>query len=262
MLFPYKIIESRILTRNQFLLVEGHHATHALFYLKKGNFSIEINEQKEELSAGDCLILPDYIHFRRNVLEPIEFVYVEFTYNLNCPYSFDIPYGKVIIRDVHRFLSSITALERLIVCDDLLSAGYREHLLSDILFQIYFEHSEVDRHLDKLTSHDKLVNAAIDHIEKNLDKKILIEDICRALGTNSSTLNFKFRREFCMSIGQFIMNERMKKARRLLIGTTYNISEIASRCGFENVYYFSNAFKKAHGVSPSNYIYCDPERKG
>ena len=33
----------------------------------------------------------------------------------------------------------------------------------------------------------------------------------------------------------------------------YSISEIAKRCGFENICYFSNAFKKACGVSPTVY---------
>jgi AraC-like DNA-binding protein len=56
-----------------------------------------------------------------------------------------------------------------------------------------------------------------------------------------------------MSVGQYIVNEKMKKARHLLIGTTYSITEIADRCGFENVYYFSNVFKKVHGISPAKY---------
>jgi AraC-like DNA-binding protein len=86
-----------------------------------------------------------------------------------------------------------------------------------------------------------------------LAEKITVSDICRAVNSNASTLNFKFRRETGMSCGEYIMSERMKKARHLLTGSTYNITEIAARCGFDNVYYFSNAFKKIHGVSPINY---------
>ena len=57
-----------------------------------------------------------------------------------------------------------------------------------------------------------------------------------------------------MSVGQFITGERMKIAKHLLIGTTYTISEIAERCGFDNVYYFSNSFKQQTGMSPSEYL--------
>ena len=42
-------------------------------------------------------------------------------------------------------------------------------------------------------------------------------------------------------------------ARRLLIGTNYTIGAIAARCGYENIYYFSRAFRKAVGCSPSEF---------
>ncbi len=255
MQFPFRIIESRISTRNEFDVTDGYQPTHALFYIKKGSFNIEINGVKEEIRSGDCLVLPDYLYFRRNVINTIEFVYVKFACNLNCPYSFSIPFGRVTCEDEERFCSSIATIEKLITCDDILSTSYREHLLRDILFQIYFEQHKGNKNSGNPLHQDHLVESATAYITENIGRKILIKDICSDIGTNSSTLNFRFRREFDMSVGQFIMNERMKKARHFLIGTTYSISEIAARCGFENVYYFSNAFKKAHGVSPSEYKY-------
>ena len=251
---PFRIIESKISSRRQFEVVEGYQPTHALFYLKKGSFVIEIDGEKEEVGVGDCMILPDYIHFRRNVLNPIEFVYIKFAENPDCPYRLDIPYGKIAFRDKERFASSVSAIERSVGCDDPAAVGYREHLLTDILFQVHFERHTLGETL-KTQYRDQLVLAAIDYIVENIGTKIAIEEVCRAIGTNSSTLNYKLRRETGMSCGQLIMSERMKKARHLLISSTYNITEIASRCGFENLYYFSNAFKKENGMSPSEFIH-------
>lgn len=253
MIFPYKIIESKISSRDQFELVEGYQPTHALFYLKKGSFFIEIDGEREEVGVGDCMILPDFIHFRRSVLNPIEFVYVKFARISECDYLLDIPYGKVEFKDKNRFASSISALESSFGSDDLASVGYREHLLNDILFQVHFERHSVGELIEK-RYWDSTVRDAVEYICENIDKKLLIEDICRAVGTNPSTLNYKLRRETGMSCGRLIMSERMKKAKHLLISTTYNISEIAQRCGFENVYYFSNAFKKEIGISPSEFL--------
>lgn len=254
MIFPFVVIESKISARNQFTVAEGCQPTHALFYLKKGNFVMEIEGKTENLRAGDYVILPDYVPFRRSILEPLEFVYIKFAYNKNCPYSLNMPYGKVSFKDNSRFSASISAIETLIASDELLSAAYREHLLLDILFQIHFEQNPHGISCENRVCRDKTVNSATEYIEQNIGNKILIADVCRAAGTNASTLNFKFRRELNMSIGEFIACERMKKAKRLLLGTTYNISEIAARCGYENVYYFSNAFKKQQGVSPSEYL--------
>lgn len=253
MQFPFKIIESKISSRKQFEMVDGYQPTHSLFYLKKGSFIVEIDGINMEIQKGDCFILPDYIHFKRSVLNPIEFVYIKFACIPTCPYSFSLPYGKVNFTDEKRFISNISTLERLITSDSPLYSGYREHLLMDILFQIYFEQNPINSVSQETVCYDELVRAAVEYIDDNLNKKLLISDICCAVGTNMSTLNFKFRREFDMSIGQFIMNERMKIAKHLLISTTYNISEIALRVGFDNVYYFSNAFKKFNGVSPSFY---------
>ncbi len=254
MLFPFKIIESRISSRDQFDILEGYQPTYALFYLKKGNFEIEIGGIKEKIGVGDCVILTDYIFFNRNVLKPIEFVYIKFAENPSCPYSFSIPYGKIKFKDERRFISSILAIEQTIMNDSSISVGYREHLLLDILFQIRFEQEPVNELFEDKKSYDDLVSSAVSYIAENIGEKILIEDICRSVGTNASTLNFKFRRHFDVSVGGFILNERIKKAKRLLVGTTYSISEIALRCGFDNVYYFSNTFKKVVNMSPSEYI--------
>ncbi len=187
------------------------------------------------------------------MVNPIEFVYVKFTNNENCPYTLDIPYGKVFFHDNERFLSSIRAMEEMIARDDYMASAYREHLVMDILFQIYAERHEGHTPLGESPIQDTLVISAIGYIRERVRSKLPIGEVCHAVGTNPSTLNFKFRRELHMSVGEFILNERMKTARRYLIGTTYKISEIASLSGFENVYYFSNAFKKVHGVSPSEY---------
>lgn len=51
-----------------------------------------------------------------------------------------------------------------------------------------------------------------------------------------------------------IMYLRMERAVELIGTGSCSITEIADKCGFENVYYFSKAFKKYYGVSPKNYI--------
>lgn len=251
--FPFTVIESSATTRNEFYMTDGYQPTHSLFYLKKGVFEIEVNGISQRISKGDCYILPDYIYNRRNVIEPIEFIYIKFAYNEKCPYTMEIPSGKISFNDKERFASIISALEKSILAETPICKGYREHLLLDILFQIHFERYPQNTSFEAKNCHDKMVNSATDFIVKNLTEKLSIEQICHNIGTNPSTLNFKFQREFNLSIGQYIIGERLKKAKKLLVSTSYSIGEIAKRCGFDNVYYFSNCFKKNEGCSPSEY---------
>lgn len=52
---------------------------------------------------------------------------------------------------------------------------------------------------------------------------------------------------------KYVTKLKINRACELLITKKFSISEIAQLCGFENVYYFSNVFKKHIGVSPKNY---------
>lgn len=66
-----------------------------------------------------------------------------------------------------------------------------------------------------------------------------------------------FRRLFHSLYGvspkQYILSARMRWAKTMLKSTDDSITEIAKNCGFENVYYFSRAFRIHEGVSPSQY---------
>jgi AraC-like DNA-binding protein len=252
-IYPFEFIDSKITGRDEFQMNEGRQPTHALFYLKEGSFSLEIDGQSELLTAGDCVILPDYVKFQRRVVEPIVFIYVKFACNKACPFTLPLPFGRVEIEDKARFLSNLESLEGLLERDDKKALCFKEHILTDILFQICTEHDPAKTELDGISYSDGTVRAAAQWIRDHLTDKLVVEDVCRAVGTNASTLNFKFRRETELSVGRFIESERMRLARHLLLGTTYSISEIAARCGFENVYYFSTAFKKVHGISPQKY---------
>ncbi|MBQ6823791.1 MAG: helix-turn-helix domain-containing protein [Clostridia bacterium] len=66
-----------------------------------------------------------------------------------------------------------------------------------------------------------------------------------------------FRRLFAIlyhtSPIKYITEQRMKRAKELLIGEKLPIAEIATRCGFQNHYYFSAVFKKEIGMTPGSY---------
>ncbi len=50
-----------------------------------------------------------------------------------------------------------------------------------------------------------------------------------------------------------LLEIRMELARQLLSYTELSVTEIAERCGFKSIYYFSKYFKQTVGVAPSEY---------
>lgn len=259
---PFKFIEGKLTSRQEFQVTNGRQPTYALIYLKAGSFSLEVNGVQSIIEKGDCCIFPDDIDFLRSVIIPISFIYLKFMINPNCPITFPLPTGKVVFRDRLRFISNIEQYESLLGNPSAHALYYREHIMEDILIQACLEydsnlfiHSEAHDSIEYAIQncHDPIVKAAIKFIRSSLHQKLSIDSICHATGTNASTLNFKFRKELSCTVNAFISSEKMKLASHLLTNTTFSVSEIASRCGFENIYYFSNVFSKHHEMSPTDY---------
>ena len=97
------------------------------------------------------------------------------------------------------------------------------------------------------------------YIEKNLQEKITLDKLSVALHCSKVTLTESFRKEFGMTIMQFVQKERMDMAENMLRDTTMSITEIAGHCGFSDIEYFSKCFKAHHGISPSEWKKSLPE---
>ena len=253
---PFRFIEYKTTHRDEFDVTEGRQPTFALFYLKEGSFRLSMDGTETVIGAGDCAVFADDVDFNRSVISPISFVYLKFAQNPHCSFSLPLPMGRVTVRDRQRFLSNLDRYEALTDATDARSLYYREHCLEDILIQLSDEYAgeRVAGAADGLADcHDPLVHRAAALIRARIRERLRLAELCRALSTNPSTLNFKFRRELSLSVGEFITAERMRTAARLLGGTTFSVCEIAERCGYDNIYYFSTAFRKYYGVAPSAY---------
>ncbi|WP_232072572.1 helix-turn-helix domain-containing protein [Paraburkholderia pallida] len=79
-----------------------------------------------------------------------------------------------------------------------------------------------------------------------------LDELARFLGVSPRTLDRNLKKEGS-SLRDLSVDVRNGKARRLLLEQTLPISQIAYQLGFTDVANFSRAFRRAHGVSPSDY---------
>ncbi len=90
-------------------------------------------------------------------------------------------------------------------------------------------------------------------VRRNLSEKITLAGISRQLNCSTVTLTESFRREFGMTIMEYVRRERMARAKELLAGTALSVTEVGAACGFPDVEYFSRCFKEDEGSSPSEW---------
>ncbi len=91
------------------------------------------------------------------------------------------------------------------------------------------------------------------YIRENLHKNISVTDICKNVGISKNTLNRNMRRFVGMSAIEYIMQQRMELAKKLLLHTNDSISAICEQIGVSDTSYFCRVFKKSTGTTPTKY---------
>lgn len=97
------------------------------------------------------------------------------------------------------------------------------------------------------------VYLAKNYIHLNYSYPLSVNDIADTIGISRSHLFRSFKKETGISPKDYLTSYRIRKACSLLEHTNLSITAIANTTGFDNSLYFSKAFKKAKGITPSEY---------
>lgn len=100
---------------------------------------------------------------------------------------------------------------------------------------------------------DQIIEKIRNYILNNLDKSLNLSNISATVNYNETYVSRLFREHTGIKLSDFILQERISKAKQLLTTTNLSINYIASETGFDSIHYFSYAFKKAVGMNPSDY---------
>ncbi len=101
------------------------------------------------------------------------------------------------------------------------------------------------------TSH--YVQDIIHYVEQKYSEPITIQDICSYCGLSRSYLARIFKRHTDISIQEYLINYRIRKAQGLLHTTQIPIHHISCLVGYQDAFTFSRVFKQKTGLSPSQY---------
>lgn len=122
---------------------------------------------------------------------------------------------------------------------------------------IYSLAAELFNERDYLNAHNphyEIISRANSYIENNISSPSLsTNEIIAFLNISDTHFRQIFKEYHNTSPLKYITDLRIKKAKDYLKTSDINISKIATAVGFSNVYYFSNIFKSATGISPNAY---------
>jgi transcriptional regulator GlxA family with amidase domain len=87
----------------------------------------------------------------------------------------------------------------------------------------------------------------------DLRRDVSFSQLARFLNLSESRLRHLFKDETGVSPMQYLKAQRIQRARRLLETTFLNVKEIMLKVGVKDKSHFTRDFKKAFGLSPSQY---------
>lgn len=131
-------------------------------------------------------------------------------------------------------------------------------LESNILFLLYqLEKNRMGYQLDcdgctilKKPLDKEKIQMAQKYIIENLSNTLTIPIIASHVGTNLCYLKKGFKEVFNQTIFEFIQENRMVKAKHLLINGELSITEISQSVGYASLSSFSQSYKNFFGISP------------
>lgn len=93
----------------------------------------------------------------------------------------------------------------------------------------------------------------LDYINDHLDQEIKLADLAALLGMSQFHFCHLFKQAIPTTPYQYLLQQRIERAKQLLKQTDQSIMEIALQCGFNSHSHLSKQFRQLTGITPTAY---------
>ncbi|MBW4840271.1 MAG: AraC family transcriptional regulator [Paenibacillaceae bacterium] len=106
---------------------------------------------------------------------------------------------------------------------------------------------------DKKEEGASMVHQAELFIMDNLSEPLSLERVSSHLHITTRHLTRLFRHYGHQSFVHYVQEQRVQKAKNLILNTDLQLKQIAALCGFESIHYFTRVFTSKLGVTPARF---------
>ena len=86
------------------------------------------------------------------------------------------------------------------------------------------------------------------------DADFEVEQLCRGLGMSRSSLYNKVQSIIGIPVGELVRKARLHRAAQLLVQGEMSVFMVMDQVGIQSQSYFTKAFKKEFGKTPTQYV--------
>lgn len=234
----------------------GMRPCYIIHYVIKGVGYLHCNGKKYRLEKGMSFLIYPFVNVRYypDPKDPWEYTWVDFIGNEVSEYLAEGSFDQR--KPVYPAIDSTTILplyKRLLQLDLFYKNKQEANGLLITILGIYADilPSNNERTLPK---EDFRLSTAIMLIHTNYHREpFYVDTICTLMHINRVTLYRLFQSKLGLSPSVYLLQYRLKQAKKLLLLDS-SIKSTAISCGFSDPLYFSKVFKKHIGVAPSVFL--------
>ena len=246
------------------------HDEMEIIYVLSGSMIVGIQSEEFRLSAGEtALVQPQFIHSIKQDGENSA-VYFNILFRLSMLDSGDICTDKYLYpiykgeRVIPKYLKkddtlSISISPYIKRLAEIAKSKVEDHELLIKSYLLVIMHylcgsaqPESSDHQHTRELYDKL-KKALDHIRSNYSEEISVGMAAALCNFSASHFSKMFRQLTGISFTKYLINYRLESAAKKLRDDSAVISDTAFSCGFNNLSYFTRAFKEQYGMTPHEF---------
>lgn len=234
----------------------GIRAYYTLHFILNGQGHYFVADKHYMLHAGQCFLIPPdtAAFYRAEPSAPWTYVWVCFHGDMalsimeHCHFSYDCLVQPVSSPEEYKSI-----IFEMMQHSQLTPAN--EYFIQSGLYRIMaLLQQQSGACYTKIESSDNFyILQAVDYIRKSISLDITVADAARHLHISRSYLFELFRQHLHMSPQEFLTSAKIMHARELLAATSLPVADVAASSGYHNSFAFSRAFKKATGMTPTEY---------
>jgi len=114
-------------------------------------------------------------------------------------------------------------------------------------------HTPNEAKVSPANTSDTVIQRAMSYIDSHLSNKITESQLANLCGMSPYRFSRLFKQHCSCTFQEYLLLHRVDEAVRLLANPNTSITDIAYAVGFNDASYFTRAFKRYKGVSPSDF---------
>jgi AraC-like DNA-binding protein len=149
------------------------------------------------------------------------------------------------------FTDAINKIVAVSMDDSRMKDAFAELALRELLLKLMQTQARqfVEAHYEEMAGHNRFA-AVIKYIQENIHRKISVDELCRKVYMSRSTFFRLFKTELGITPVEYIIKEKMKLAKEILLNSNLSINAVAFQCGFNNVNHFIKTFRYFEKITP------------